>query len=262
MTELAQARPRAARSGPRAASGRSCAPAEPAPLRAPRDRRPSAARPTRRPRRRRARSVRCRRGTPRPERDTRRRAPRRTRAPPRRGGASPRRRPRRRAPPRPTRTCSASAPCAASGSISSGSNRRPISRPRPSRSSPHAASTIASSPRSPRLRRRVSMFPRSGSIESVGSSASSCARRRTDAVPIRIPGRSAAAPHSASRGSSRGRYAPDREPRRVRRGHVLRGVDGDVDPPGEQRLLELLDEDAALTDLAERASSGRGRRPS
>jgi len=30
-------------------------------------------------------------------------------------------------------------------------------------------------------------------------------------------------------------------------------VHGNVDPPGEQRLLDLLHEDAALTDLAERA---------
>jgi hypothetical protein len=39
-------------------------------------------------------------------------------------------------------------------------------------------------------------------------------------------------------------------------------VHGDVDPPVEQRLLELLHEHAALTDLAERpravAVSGRG----
>ena len=87
------------------------------------------------------------------------------------------------------------------------------SRPtRPSRSSPAAASTIASSPRSPRFRRRVSTFPRSGSIESSGSSARSCARRRTDAVPIRIPGASPSAPHSASRGSSRARKAATASP--------------------------------------------------
>ena len=96
------------------------------------------------------------------------------------------------------------------------------------------------------------MLPRSGSIESVGSSASSCARRRTDAVPIRIPGRSASAPQSASRGSSRARVGADGQPVRVGRGHVLGGVDGDVDAPREQCLLELLDEDAALADLAER----------
>ena len=121
----------------------------------------------------------------------------------------------------------------------------------PSLSSPQAASTTASRPRSPRLRNRVSMLPRSGSIESVGSSASSCARRRTEAVPMRIPGRIASAPHSASRGSSRGRVGADREPVGVGRGHVLGRVDGDVDPPLEQRLLELLDEDAAGSDLAE-----------
>src|SRR5207247_6162498 len=42
------------------------------------------------------------------------------------------------------------------------------------------------------------------------------------------------------------------EPLRVRRGHVLGGVDGDVDPPREQRLLDFLDEDASCPDLAER----------
>ena len=112
----------------------------------------------------------------------------------------------------PARTWSATAPWPASGTSSAGSKRRPISWASPRRSSPAAASTIASSPRSRRLRSRVSTFPRSGSIESDGSSASSCARRRTDAVPIRIPGATAAAPQSASRGSSRGRYAPTSSP--------------------------------------------------
>src|SRR5688572_15583079 len=56
------------------------------------------------------------------------------------------------------------------------------------------------------------MFPRRGSICSSGSSARSCARRRIDAVPIRIPARSSATPQSASRGSSRGRYAPTASP--------------------------------------------------
>src|SRR5437764_11121670 len=45
---------------------------------------------------------------------------------------------------------------------------------------------------------------------------------------------------------------PDRKPFRVRRGHVLRGMDGDVDPAGEERLLDLLDEHAPRADLAER----------
>ncbi len=48
------------------------------------------------------------------------------------------------------------------------------------------------------------------------------------------------------------RVRADDEAVGVGRGHVLRGVDRDVDPAVEQRLLELLDEDAALADLAER----------
>src|SRR5436305_6998175 len=54
----------------------------------------------------------------------------------------------------------------------------------------------------------------------------------------------------------------DRQPLRIRGGQVLRRVDRDVDPPLEQRLLDLLDEDAARTDLAERARAvtvARGR---
>ena len=56
------------------------------------------------------------------------------------------------------------------------------------------------------------MLPRSGSIERDGSLASSCAFRRTEAVPMRMPGRSSVAPQSASRGSSRGRNAPIASP--------------------------------------------------
>ena len=44
----------------------------------------------------------------------------------------------------------------------------------------------------------------------------------------------------------------DRETFGIARRHVLRAVHGDVDPAGEQRLLELLDEDAARADLPER----------
>ena len=46
----------------------------------------------------------------------------------------------------------------------------------------------------------------------------------------------------------------DRKAVGVGRGHVLRRVHGSVDAVGEQRLFELLDEHAALTDLAERAA--------
>ncbi len=43
------------------------------------------------------------------------------------------------------------------------------------------------------------------------------------------------------------------EPGGIARGHVLRRVHRNVDPPGEQRLLDLLDEHPALADLAEGA---------
>src|SRR3954452_8978664 len=45
----------------------------------------------------------------------------------------------------------------------------------------------------------------------------------------------------------------DHEPVGIRGSQILGGVDGDVDPQLEQRLLELLDEDAAGADLAERS---------
>ena len=109
----------------------------------------------------------------------------------------------RRDPPRRPGPAARARPAPPPAASPTGSIRSPISPPRPKRSRPQAASTMASRPRSPRLRRRVSMLPRSGSIESVGSSASSWARRRADAVPIRIPGRIASAPQRASRGSSR-----------------------------------------------------------
>ena len=66
------------------------------------------------------------------------------------------------------------------------------------------------------------------------------------------PGRRPAAPQSASGGPPRRRQDGSR-PRgpRVRRGHVLGGVDGHVDPAGEERLLDLLHEDTARADLAE-----------
>ena len=122
----------------------------------------------------------------------------------------------------------------------------------PSRSSPHAASTTASNPRSPRLRRRVSMLPRNGSMESVGSRASSCARRRAEAVPNAHPGpeRGDAAQRVARILSPR--VGTDSEAGGVGRRHVLGRVDGDVDASFEQRFLELLHEHATRADLAER----------
>ena len=72
-------------------------------------------------------------------------------------------------------------------------------------------------------------------------------------MPIRIPARiSVGAAERVTRVLAL-EVRADGEARGVRRGHVLCGVHGNVDAPVEQRLLELLDEDAALADLAERA---------
>ena len=70
------------------------------------------------------------------------------------------------------------------------------------------------------------------------------------------PSRSASPAESHLRRTARRgdpREAGRRRPRAlgVGGGHVLGRVDGNVDPPLEQRLLELLDEDAAGADLAE-----------
>src|SRR5207247_8341471 len=46
-----------------------------------------------------------------------------------------------------------------------------------------------------------------------------------------------------------------REPGRVGRRHVLRGMHGDVDSARKQRLLNLLDEDAPVADLPERTGA-------
>ena len=226
-----------------------------APLRARPGRPPSGARSSVRPRRRRGRRASIRRGALRPARDTlprRRRDRARSAATRLRVSGSSTASTRASSP---ARTWTASAPWPASGRISAGSNRCPTSAARPRRSSPQAARTTASRFRSPRLRSRVSMFPRKGSIESVGSSASSWARRRAEAVPMRIPGRSSDRAAERVARVVAHEVGADGQPGRVTRGHVLRGVDGGVDPPVEQGLLELLDEDAAVADLAEGATS-------
>ncbi len=107
-------------------------------------------------------------------------------------------------------------PCPASGSSWSGEKRKPISSSSPSRSSPQAASTTPSRPRSIRRRTRVSTLPRSGSIRRSGRRALSWAVRRIEAVPTRAPGGSSSSeptgPHRASRGSSRASTAGSARP--------------------------------------------------
>ena len=136
-------------------------------------------------------------------------------------------------------------------SISSGSSRAPISRRETEPVETAGREHDRVQPALAQLAQRVSTFPRSGSSER-RLSASSCARRRAEAVPIRMTGPKLAAPNSASRGSSRSGYR--RRPGRPCRSRSC------PSPSARRRrcaprarLLELLDEDAARADLAERA---------
>ena len=98
----------------------------------------------------------------------------------------------------PARPWIARHPCPGAGTNSSWSSRRwPSSRP--SRRSPAAASTSASTSPAASLRRRVSTLPRSSTTSRPGSWASSWARRRSDDVPTRRP-----SPTITSAASSRG----------------------------------------------------------
>src|SRR5205085_7446609 len=85
--------------------------------------------------------------------------------------------------------------------------------------------------------------------------------RRLEGEQLRLPSDGGGAdehagPNRVSSDESIARVVPrevraHRESLGVRGGHVLRRVDGDVDPAGEQCLLDLLDEDAAGADLPE-----------
>ena len=98
----------------------------------------------------------------------------------------------------------------------------------------------------------MSTLPRSGSIASVGLEREelrpAAHGRRPDPHARREPIRAA---ERVARILAL-EVGADREAVVVGRSHVLRRVDGNVDATLEQRLLELLDEDAALADLPER----------
>ena len=178
-------------------------------------------------------------------------------------GASRHGRPRATSSSSPARTCSASAPCAASGSISLGIEPRADlgAEPEPVEAAggehDRVEAALAQLPQ-PRLDVAAHRLDRRATARARAAAPAGAPTRCRCA----FPGEARAAPTSASRGSSRSRYAPTTRPVGVGRGHVLRRVDGDVDAPGEERLLDLLDEDAARADLAERRSAvavARGR---
>ena len=106
------------------------------------------------------------------------------------------------------RTSTASAPWPGAGSIWIGSISSVTSSTRPSRRSPAAARTTASSRPSATVRSRVSTLPRRSVTTSPRPRASSCARRRGDPVPTVAPAGSSprvrpSRATSASRASSR-----------------------------------------------------------
>ena len=101
------------------------------------------------------------------------------------------------------RHSTASAPCPTMGSITATSRTSVARSERPSRSSAAAATTTAAC--SDAFSTRVGTLPRSSAKRRSGRMAASCARRRTEPVPI-LPPRGIAAsvePTSASRTSAR-----------------------------------------------------------
>ena len=117
----------------------------------------------------------------------------------------------------PARHSTASAPWPTAGSISSVDRISLATSALPSRSSPHNASTSASTSPAASLSSRVPTLPRIGAIARSGRARSNCAVRRNDAVPTRaslgncasgMPPRDT----STSRGLSRGRIQPISSP--------------------------------------------------
>ena len=131
-----------------------------------------------------------------------------------------------------------------------------------------AVADLARRARAGRARRRRGRSRRARARRACAAACRCCraaARSRASAraraaAPSAAPTRCRSASRAAARRRRRARradrrarrYAPTTSPSGSVDGHVLRGVHGDVDPPVEQRFLELLDEDAARADLAER----------
>ena len=203
---------------------------------------------------RRAPSAPRRRDVRQPAPDNRRRCGRRSAARPPLYAAS-RRRPRLRpARPLPPGPAAQARPGRLREATPPGRSGCPISCARPSRSRPQAARTTASSPRSPRLRSRVSMFPAVARSQRRLDREQLCAaadRRRPD-------------PHAGAEHCCPAQRVPwilalcvgaHLETFGIHRHHVLSGMHGNVDAAFEKCLLQLLDEDPAAPDLPKRTSS-------
>ncbi len=164
----------------------------------------------------------------------------------------------------------ASAPCAGAGTNRCGSSRNTsiAAEPLPSRcsacrrSTPAAASRIASNWPSSSLRTRVGTLPRSGWMsrsprKCVEPHAPPCRRRADAGAGSQRQPRSAAlrerlAAHEQQVGRVDARRdGPDRQLGRRLRRQILEGVHGEVDAPLDERLLDLAHEHALRADRAE-----------
>ena len=192
----------------------------------------------------------CRRGARRRERGSRHRSPPRRRAPARHGAVSRHRRPPRPAAPR---------PCAPAGErtlrrlgkhlVGIEPRADLVGEPEPVEAArrEHASGPVRAACAAASRRCRASVR-----LASDGSSARSCAFRRWEADPIPIPGRIGGCADERVARVVALEAGADGEPFRIGGRHVLGGVDGHVDAPGQKRLLDLLDEDPSCADLAER----------
>ena len=150
-------------------------------------------------------------------------------------------------------------PCPAAGSISSGAMQRGDASPRPSRFSPAARQHRRVAPRrrraSPGACRHCRAAARSRGRAARAAPAPCAAARRCRPGALRQRGdarRRRRVATSASRGSSRGRCAAITSPGGSQRRHVLQRMDGESIAAVEQRLLDLLGEQALAADLGER----------
>ena len=114
------------------------------------------------------------------------------------------------------------------------------------------------------LRSRVSTLPRNSTTARSGRRWRSCARRRRLEVPTTPPAGSAASERGRARrrrrAGPRAAAGSDGEARGLQRRHVLHRVDGDVDPPAGQRLLDLAGEEALAAERPTAAGPAPGRR--
>ena len=107
------------------------------------------------------------------------------------------------------------------------------------------------------LASRVPTLPRKGTIRASGRARSICAWRRTELVPMRAPGVSArrCAPSARDEHIARILALQDRsdfETGGQHRRHVLHRMHGDVGRAGEQRLFDLLGEQALAAGIGKR----------